>query len=373
MTRVAYVGAVPPLPGGIAQHGAQVVGALRDADLDVTVVSWRSQYPAVLHPTEHRRVRDGRPVPGATYELRWWDPAGWVTAGRRLRGHDLLVVPWITPLQAPALRAIAHAADLPVVAIVHNPMPHEPQPFVRQLTRWFFRDVSGVVAHASACVETLRSMVPDLPAAVVAHPPNLTVEPTPLPPTDPLRLLFFGFVRPYKGVDVLLEALWRLRLAGRDDIRLTIAGEVWGDRETLRAQIREAGVGDIVDARLGYVDDDEVARLLAAHHVVVAPYRSATQSGVVPLACAAARPTVATTVGGLAEQVIDGRTGVLARPGDPASLAHAILQAESALPAMAAAAYWHTPRWADVARGLLAVGGLEHAIPPLPVRVRQAV
>lgn len=345
--RLAYVGPVPPHAGGIAQHGARLVGALRAAGHVVTVESWRSQYPRLLHPDAHRRVASASPR-ATRARLRWYDPVGWVRVGRSLRDHDVVVVPWVTPLQAPALATVAWASHLPVVAVVHNPLPHERQPLARPLARWFLGRVDGAVTHAAGSVEVLRHLGLRGRTAVVAHPPNVDLAPQPLPPRPPLRLLSFGFVRPYKGVDVLLDAVARLRRDGRD-VRLTVAGRVWGDPGWVARRARALGIAAVVGIEDRYVADDELEGLFGRHHLVVAPYRSATQSGVVPLAASAARAVVATAVGGLTDQVVDGVTGVLVPPGDAGALAAGIAAAASRLDELGAAAHERTPTWRAVA------------------------
>lgn len=139
------------------------------------------------------------------------------------------------------------------------------------------------------------------------------------------RLLFFGTIREYKGLDVLIDALPRVA-ASDPGVSLTIAGEPFIAVENLKQRATQTGVADRIEWKLGYVSDPEVARLLGQCDLVVLPYRNATQSGVVPLAYEFDIPVVATRVGGLEEVVIPGETGYLVPPDDPGALAEAILQ-----------------------------------------------
>lgn len=345
--RLTYVGPVPPLRGGISQHGARLVEALTAAGHDVQVLSWAHQYPRVLYPG-HERDPEAARLPGARYFLRWWSPWSWWRAGRAARAGELLVFPWVTPLQAAAYRVILAASRVPAVAIVHNPLPHERRPFDLPLTRWVLGRARATVVHATTCRAELGWMLPRQRVVYVPMPTMLPLEPTELPPAPPYRLLFFGFVRPYKGLDVALEAMVELVAHGLP-VRMTVAGEFWGPVEPWQRTVAAAGLGKVVDLRPGYVSDAMVAELMASHHLVVASYRSATQSGIVPVAYAAGRPIVATTVGGLAEQVIEGETGALAPPDDAKALAAAVERALAALDTLAAGARAHRTSWAEVA------------------------
>jgi glycosyltransferase involved in cell wall biosynthesis len=353
--RVLYVGPLPPFPGGISQHGSQLIRALTAEAHDVRAVSWHAQYPRMLYPGEQVDP-DATPFPGVERLLAWYDPYSWRRAGHAARAADLLVLPWVTPVQAPAYRVMLGAAQpTPAVAIVHNPIPHEQRLFDEVLTRMVLRRLRGAVVHAEASLAALGRIAPGLPAAAIPHPPNLEVAATDLPPAPPYRLLFFGLVRPYKGLEVTLEAL--AKLAHREvPVELVVAGEFWEPVETYRRQLDALGLSGRVDLRPGYVPDREVGDLLAASHLVVAPYRHATQSGIVPVAGRAGRAVVATTVGGLAEQVVDGVNGTLAPPSDANALATAIERALGALPALSAGAPRMTASWSDVAKLVVKLG-----------------
>jgi glycosyltransferase involved in cell wall biosynthesis len=139
-----------------------------------------------------------------------------------------------------------------------------------------------------------------------------------LPKRGRLELLFFGYIRPYKGLDVLLDALEQLR---DPDVYLTIAGELWGKA---RRRLVQAAVNPRIDAHLGYVNDAEAAELFERADYVVLPYRSATGSAVAALALNYRKPMIASRIGGLPDVVIDGYTGILVPPSDATALANAI-------------------------------------------------
>lgn len=328
--------------------------ALRSSGHRVCVHSWAAQYPRRLYPGE-QRDRQAGPLEGAIFSLRWWSPASWWRAGRAARKCDLLVFPWVTPLQAPAYRAVlAAASSVPAVAIVHNPIPHERRPFDEPLTRWVLGNVQGAVVHAAVLSDQLHALVPDLHVTTVPMPPHIHMEPSELPLGPPYRLLFFGFVRPYKGLEVALDALSVLARRGAQ-VDMTVAGEFWGGIEPWRAAVETRGLSRRVHLRPGYVPDSEVGSLMAAHHAIVVPYRTATQSSVVPLAHAAGRPVAATTAGGLKELVTEGVNGALAPPGDPEAFADAIERVLADLPRLARGAQSSAPDWSTVAAAIVEV------------------
>ncbi|MEO0493295.1 MAG: glycosyltransferase [Actinomycetota bacterium] len=350
--RIAYVGPVPPHRGGVAQHGWQTIEAFERMGHDVAVESWQSLYPAALFKGEQPSVprRDGE----IRFRLRWWNPLGWVLAGRRCRSAELIVVPWVTPFHAVALWVVLRVAARPAVAFVHNPEPHERMPLARPLLRLVMRRCDGAVVHAATAATALADGSDVERIEVTPHPPNLAIDGEPMPPRPPLRLLFLGFVRAYKGVDLAIDAVAELRRRGRD-VRLTIAGDFWEDPAPMREDLATRMLADVVELRVGYVPDDQVGPTLAAHHLVVAPYRSATVSGIAPLAFAAGRPIVVTPVGGLPEAIDHGVNGLVADAVDAVAVADSILDAADRLDELAAGAAESASRWEDVASALLAV------------------
>lgn len=345
--RIAYVGPLPPIKGGISQHGARLVEALRGQGHSVTTYSWAAQYPSFLYRGDQRDV-DVRAIEGAEFSLRWWNPVSWWKVGRAARRSELLVFPWVTPFVAPSYRVILAAGPRTSLAIVHNPVPHERSRFDVALARWVLAKVKGAVVDSRASARKLSLMVPDIRIEVVPLPPNLPVEAEDLPDHPPVRLLFFGLIRPYKGLDVALDAL-KILVARGVPVSLTIAGEFWGPVEPWREKITSSGLAPHVDLRPGYVEDDQVQRLIARHHLVLAPYRAPTASAIVPLAHAVGRPVVATAVDGLLEYVADGVNGIVAPPGDAPAFADAVANAIEKLPQLAASARLSPSTWSDVA------------------------
>jgi glycosyltransferase involved in cell wall biosynthesis len=280
------------------------------------------------------------PFDPTAYPLSWRRPDGWLRLGRRLRGGaDVVVLVVVTPIQAPAYlgilrglgaRARRRAGSPTVVALCHNVLPHERRPVDEPLIRAVLRQADAVLVHTDA-EATRAAALTSAPVRVAAMAPHLWAAPTrrvhpdaPVPraaPDEPRRrLLFFGLVRPYKGLDVLLRAL----ADGPPDVALTVAGEFWGGAEQTAALVTELGLADRVELRPGYVDAADVPGLFAAADALVLPYRAGTASQNVDLAHLHGRPVVATTVGTLPAAVADGVDGLLVAPDDPSALAAAL-------------------------------------------------
>jgi glycosyltransferase involved in cell wall biosynthesis len=246
---------------------------------------------------------------------------------------------------APAPASPRSASGPAVLALCHNVLPHERRAADEPLIRAVLRQADAVLVHTDA--EAARAAgLTGVPVHVAAMAPHLWSAPTrrgggeardparPVGASPHRRLLFFGLVRPYKGLDVLLRAL----AAGPGDVALTVAGEFWGGTGPTEALITELGIADRVELRPGYVDAAEVPALFAASDALVLPYRAGTASQNVDLAHLHGLPVVATSVGTLATAVADGVDGLLVAPDDPAALAAALfrLYEPGVLPALAA-------------------------------------
>jgi glycosyltransferase involved in cell wall biosynthesis len=341
--RIAIVGPAHPYKGGIAQHTTELAYRLAARGHRVRIESWSRQYPARLYPGRQRvpHPETDRCVATA-YPLSWRRPDSWLRLGRRLRHTaDIVVIVMVAPVQAPAylgilagLRAAGTAVATlrpAVLAVCHNVLPHERRTGDELLIRAVLRRVSGVVVHTLAEAEQARSLT-GRPVSVAAMAFHLRL-PHDMGDIHDMatgedgdgarvrhRLLFFGLVRPYKGLDVLLRAL----AAGPREVRLTVAGEFWSGLSHIRGLITDLGLAGRVELRPGYVPVPDIPALFAGADALILPYRSGTATQNVDLAHLYGLPVVATRVGGVAADVRDGVDGLLARPGDPVSLAAAL-------------------------------------------------
>ncbi|SDQ88544.1 glycosyltransferase family 4 protein [Thermostaphylospora chromogena] len=318
--RIAVVGPTYPYKGGGAQHTTELAHRLAAAGHDVVIESWRAQYPSFLYPGRQTiDVPEGTPFPNTLRVLDWRRPDGWVRCGRRLRTADMVVLTVLSPVQVPAYLGILYGLRraVPVTALCHNVLPHERKPYDEPLMKALLRRVDRVLAHSEQQAALARELAP-APVVVAGLPPHLPARSAGGGPTVVHnRLLFFGIVRPYKGLDLLLRAL-------PEGIGLTVAGEFWGCLDQTRALIAELGIGDRVELRPGYVPAAEVPELFAKADALVLPYRSATASQNVWLAHEHGLPVIATRVGTLPDNVTDGVDGLLVEPGSVAALAEAI-------------------------------------------------
>jgi glycosyltransferase involved in cell wall biosynthesis len=266
------------------------------------------------------------------------NPFTWIKAARYInsRTPDLVIFRYWLPFFAPCFGVISFLVrrytDTKVLFICDNVVPHEKRFGDSALTRFAFRFVDYFIVQSKSVELDLQRFIPTARYVVVPHP-IYNVFGGALPKTEArkqLRLsdehviLFFGYVRQYKGLHLLLDAL---QLVVRQiPVKLLVVGECYDNEERYRRKIQDLGLTDHVMVYSHYIPNEQVTAYFSACDVVVLPYISATQSGIVQLAYNFDKPVIATDVGGLAEVVIDGVTGFIVPPSDPASLAQAILR-----------------------------------------------
>jgi glycosyltransferase involved in cell wall biosynthesis len=355
--RIALVGPAHPYKGGGARHTTELAHRLAAAGHNVIIESWAAQYPRRLYPGQQTLdAPEGEPYKRTYYRLRWYRPDGWVAAGRRLGSADLVIFALLTPLQAPAYLAILAGLRLrpggkpghPRTAVIcHNVLPHERRPGDAALTRTLLAHTDAAIVHSAAQAAETRNLAPGVPIVIARMPPHLpaavpaqpavdhenhwpertvVLPPGPVhgPPADGsgrrCRLLFFGIVRPYKGLDVLLRAMAR----APGHVTLTVAGEFWGGTGDAEKLIADLGLRNRVTLRPGYLPAADIPALFGTADALVLPYREATASQNVLLAFSYGVPVIATTAGALAEAVHDGVDGLTCLPGDVDDLARAL-------------------------------------------------
>jgi glycosyltransferase involved in cell wall biosynthesis len=241
------------------------------------------------------------------------------------------------PFFAPAFGLVAGRLrnhGIKVISVLHNVLPHERNFGDRLLAKYFLRRCDRLIALSNAVARDIRSLGIDRPLRITAHPVYRHFG-DPIPKADARRalgisrsgeiLLFFGFVRRYKGLHVLLEAMPAV-IRSHPNIRLLVAGEFYEDEKRYREVIRTLKLDEHVVLYPEFIEANRVALFFSAADVVVQPYESATQSGVVQTAYHFEKPVIVTNVGGLAEVVLHGISGLVVPPRDPDALAAAIIR-----------------------------------------------
>jgi glycosyltransferase involved in cell wall biosynthesis len=342
-TRVALVGPLPPWRGGIADQTLRLAWAMKHLGVAPRVFTFRRRYPTFLYPGPKNRedlfdegkegflegLGEVRPI------LDGMNPFSFSSASKEIlaSGASLLVVPWWTAYFAPHVlllfAGISRAAPgVTKLLLCHNVFDHERNPLKSALTRAVLRRADRFVVQNARSAGEILSERPDARVDVIPHPsepraviPDRAAARARLGvPADVPLFLFSGFLRPYKGWDVLLEAFAAAR-RGVPEAQLVLAGEAWGAARDVPARA-PAGVR----LELRYLSEDERALWFAACDAVVCPYRHATGSGIAADALAFSRPVIGSAVDGLAGIVEEGRSGLLVPPGDAGALAAAMVR-----------------------------------------------
>jgi len=334
--RYCVVGPAYPLRGGIAHHTTLLCRHLAEKH-EVQAVAFKRLYPGVLFPGRSQNDPSTQPCTFPSSPLiDSLDPRTWAAAGEFIRrsSADWVLIQWWQPFFAPCLASIASRAGKRsrVAFICHNVVPHERMPLARMLSLWALRHGDGFIVHSEQDRRNLEGLLPGLPQYAVCRTVHPQYELFPMSglAKDEARtrlgiegkvVLFFGFVRRYKGLMDLIAALALLK---NRDVTCLVAGEFYDKKAGYEARIRQLGLEHRIRTVDRYIPNEEVEAYFAAADAVVLPYRTATQSGIAQIAFRFGRPVIATSVGGLPESIDDGRTGLLVPPRNPEALAAAI-------------------------------------------------
>ena len=335
--RIAYLSTYYPFRGGIAQFNADLLEAFGKQH-EVKAFTFTRQYPSFLFPgkTQYVTAQDKAKKVDSQAILDTVNPFSWCSAASKIAAWkpDLVIMKYWMSYLAPSLGTVARRLrrkGIPTITVLDNVIPHETKFFDKPFSRWFLRQNSGCVAMSEAVLRDMLSLTPDKPYILQPHPLydhfgtriNATEARQALG-LDPTRrtLLFFGLIRDYKGLDLLIDAM---PLLG-PQYQLVIAGESYGSFEKYEAQIAASGCADRIRVFNRYIDDEEVPKFFSAADVCVLPYKSATQSGITAIALHFEVPVVATPVGGLAESVERPGIGLMTPAISAESLAETIPQ-----------------------------------------------
>jgi D-inositol-3-phosphate glycosyltransferase len=337
--RIVLIGPAHPLRGGIAQYNTSLAKTFLSNGDEVLVISYARLYPGIFFPGKTQEESAGEAFRVESEHLvDSINPLNWPRVARRIASFvpDLVIFQWWQPFFGPALQSISkHLKKLhsvPVIFLCHNLLSHECGSFpFRKTAETFlaksgFRGADGFLVHSDQLGQSLARYAPGKPIAKIFHPlydfyAEWDKVAVPNEHHD-LQILFFGKIRRYKGLEILIEALGRL---DRDlPFHAVFAGECYLPPENFRERIRELDIVNRVSWIDRYVPNEEIPELFRSADVLVLPYLSASQSGVIPVAYQFELPVIVSDVGGLSEVVKQGETGFLVKPGDPGELAEAI-------------------------------------------------
>ncbi|MFH1159788.1 MAG: glycosyltransferase [bacterium] len=337
---VVIIGSAHPLRGGLAAYNERLAREFQDGGASVTIYSFRLQYPSILFPGKTQYSTE--PTPNGIdikTVINSVNPINWIRVGREIRKlkPDLVIVKFWIPFMAPCLgticRIIRKNRHSRIISILDNIIPHEKRPGDKVLAKYFVNSVDGFVTMSRSVLEELSLFDRDKPKVFCPHPlyDHFGDLISKMDAKRALELdeswnfiLFFGFIREYKGLDLLLKAFADPRF--RDmKVKLLVAGEFYCDPKPYLDLINQIGLNEFVVLSNEFIPDSAVANYFCAADVVVQPYKSATQSGVTQIAYHFNKPMIITNVGGLSEFVPDGRAGYVVKP-DPEEIASAILQ-----------------------------------------------
>ena len=345
--RILFVGTAFPLRGGIAHYVSLLYKTLKQRGHWVHIISFYRQYPKILFPGKTQEEVGETAIPlQSDAVIDSVNPKSWYDAGKLAATYqpDLLIFKFWLPFFAPAYGVISRVAkritrkngkECKVLFIADNVIPHEKRPGDRIFTNFAFKVVDFFVVQSDSVEKDLLSLKPDAKYVKLQHPVyeifgervdrnearrSLNI------PTDVPTILFFGYIRKYKGLDLLLQAMPAM-IARYPEIRLIVAGEYYSNEAEIKALIEQLRIPEknLVLAT-DYIANEEVAKYFSAANAVVLPYRSATQSGIVQIAYNFDAPVIATPVGGLPEIVIDGKSGLITKDSEPASIAEKVIE-----------------------------------------------
>ena len=336
--KIILIGPVYPYKGGISHYTGLMCRELMKR-YDVEMLSYKMQYPKLLFHKEQRDYsNDSFKIESAKYMLHTANPFNIIRTAHYIKHQkpDMVLIQWWHPYFAPCYFLLTHFMGRQNVTFVcHNVFPHERFPMDRLLTRIALKPGRHYIVHAAEEGRELEKIKAEPDYVVTPHPTynafrfegmsreqareRLHIAP------DEKILLFFGYVREYKGLKYLLRAMSAICKAD-DKVRLWVVGEFGADREEYRALIEELSIAAHVRVVDSYTPDREVEKYFAAADLVVLPYVSATQSGIVQIAYGFTKPVIVTEVGGLPDVVEDGKTGYVVKPESPEAIAEAAIK-----------------------------------------------
>ncbi|MDE5696997.1 MAG: glycosyltransferase [Lachnospiraceae bacterium] len=337
--KIVLIGPVYPYKGGISHYTGLLYRALCKT-YHVTMVSYKFQYPKLLYKKEQRDYsNDSFKIDDTQYLLHTANPLNWLCTAKKINAMkpEMIIIQWWHPYFAPCYYMLCRCLrNTKILFVCHNVFPHERFPMDRILTKAVLRQGSCYIVQSKMDAEDLQTIMKHPVFRQTVHPTynafkleNISKEEARIRlgiHTSEKVLLFFGFVREYKGLKYLIQAM-PLIIKRVADIKLLIVGDFSSEESKRQYEdmIAQTGSGDHIAIYDGYIPDKEVEKFFAACDIVVLPYISATQSGIAQIAYGFEKPVLATRVGGLPDVVINGETGYLIEPQNPEQIAGAVI------------------------------------------------
>jgi glycosyltransferase involved in cell wall biosynthesis len=327
--RIISLGPAHPYRGGLASFNDRLARQLSDEGHNIEIVTFRLQYPRILFPGKTQYTES--PAPEGikiARKLNSINPFNWISTGLGIKKAkpDILLIRYWLPFMGPCLGTVARIAKsnrhTAVLCIFDNVVPHEKRAGDKILTKYFTGSIDAGIVMSKTVLDDLKTFRKDIPIILTPHPlfdnygslisredalTSLKLKP------DNSYLLFFGFIRAYKGLDLLIEAFSDKRLRNRK-LKLIIAGEFYEDDAPYREMVKRFSLENDVIFYDHFIKDDEVSLFFSVADLVVQPYKTATQSGVTQIAFHFEKPMLVTDVGGLREIVSDGKCGYVVKP-----------------------------------------------------------
>ena len=338
--KIVIVGTSYPYRGGIAAFTDRLATEFVKEGIDIEVVTFKLQYPSFLFPGK-TQYSDAKAPAGFYIErkINSISPLNWIKVGKEIRkkNPDIVIFTYWMSFFAPCFgkiaRVIKRRCNARCIGLIHNMIPHEKSVLDKMFAPYFVKAMDGFVALSQSVLDDVASLDKQgKPKCMVPHPlydhygeimkRNEALKHLDLDPNY-RYCLFFGLVRAYKGLDLLIDAFADERLR-KNDVKLIVAGEFYDDEKPYLEKIKKHNLEDFIIIENQYISDDNVKYYFNVADIVVQPYKSATQSGVTQIAYHFEKPMLVTNVGGLGEIIPDGKVGYVVEP-KPSSIADALV------------------------------------------------
>ena len=339
MKKVVIIGTAYPYRGGLASFNERIAEEFQAQGDQVELYTFTLQYPSILFPGKTQYSDSPAPTHLPIQQtINSVNPISWYKTGRLIRDiqPDIVICKFWLPFMGPCfgtiLKTIKQNKHTKVVSIIDNIIPHEKRPGDKMLAQYFVNQVDAFIVMSKSVEEDMKQFVQQQKVKYIPHPVYDNYgDPMDKPiarrwlkvPEEGKYILFFGFIRDYKGLDLLIKAMADERIK-KSGIQLIIAGEYYGNQAAYDQLIAEQGIAESLILKTDFIPNEEVKYFFSAADLVVQPYKSATQSGISQLCYHFEKPMVVTNVGGLPEIVKHGKAGYVV-PVEVRAIADAIL------------------------------------------------